>query len=354
LLGACSKEFIEIEAVCDINPAHRAQARHALVEAGGPVPRQYEDWQEMAEKERLEAVIVATPLWKHAEIAVGFLESGANVFGEKMMAYDVAGCRRMVETARSQKKILEIGYPRFSEPLYQAVHENFIRPGVLGDIHFVRLQTHRNQSWLWDEKPPFSGYNPSRWGYPTWEALANWRMHKRYSHGLVSELGSHQLSLVEWFLGSTAQSVYGTGGIYRFKDGREVNDHIHMTFNHPKGCNVELSVILSNSYGGLYEEFFGSNGTLVLSDIEGGMFFPKEDACDAAASVDGSGEVAPWKSDWDIAFRTELWEFCSAIHDGTPLLCGPERAMATATAALAGDKAIATGERVDISAGLQC
>jgi len=352
LLGGCSKEFIEIQAVCDINPAHRAQASQALVEAGGGVPRQYEDWQEMAQKERLEAVIVATPLWTHADIAMGFLQSGFNVFGEKMMAYDVPSARRMLETARTQKKILEIGYPRFSEPLYQAVYENFIRPGVLGDIHFVRLQTHRNSSWLWDEKPPYSGYNPSRWGYPTWETLANWRMYNRYSQGLVAELGSHQISLVEWFLGSTAQSVYGTGGIYRYKDGREVNDHIHMTFDHPKGCTVELSVILSNSFGGLYEEFLGSNGTLVLSDIEGGMYFPKEDVCDAEAPVDGGDETAPWKSDWDIAFRTELWEFCSAIRQGTPLLCGPERALAAATVALAGNKAIASGERVDIVAGI--
>ena len=194
LLGSCSKEFIDIQAVCDINPVHCARAIQALVEAGGRLPRQYEDWQEMAEKEKLEAVIVATPLWTHAEIAVGFLQSDISVFGEKMMAYDVASCRRMLETARGQHKLLEIGYPRFYEPLYQAVYENIVRPKVLGEIH------------------PYGGYNPSRWGYPTWEALANWRMYKRYSQGLVGELGSHQTSLAEWFLGSTAQSVYGAGG----------------------------------------------------------------------------------------------------------------------------------------------
>jgi predicted dehydrogenase len=348
LLGTCRKDFIDIQAVCDINPVHCARASQWLVEAGGKLPREYEDWQEMAEKERLEAVIIATPLWTHAEIAVGFLQAGVNVFSEKMMAYDVASCHRMLETAQSKNRLLEIGYPRFYEPLYQAVYKNIIQPKLLGDIHYVFLQTHRNNSWRWDEKPPYNGYNPSRWGYPTWESLANWRLYTRYSQGLVAELGSHQTSLAEWFLGSTAQSVYGAGGINCYKDGRQVDDHIHMTFDHPRGCTVELSVILSNSYGGLYEEFLGSNGSLILSDIEGGMFFPREEGCVIGKPAGGRDETVPWKTDWDIAFRTEIWDFCSAVRRGTPLLCGPERALVSATAALAGNKAIATRARVDI------
>jgi predicted dehydrogenase len=346
LLGACSREFIDIVAVCDINPVHREQASRTLVQAGGQAPREYENWQEMAQKEKLEVVLVATPLWTHAEIAIGFLESGMNVFGEKMMALDVASCDRMLEAARSKHKLLEIGYPRFYEPLYQAVYANMIRTRLLGDIHFVRLQTHRNNSWRWDEKPPFPGYDPSRWGYPNWESLANWRLYKRYSQGLVGELGSHQTSLAEWFLGSTAESVYGSGGIDCYKDGREVNDNIHMTFEHPKGATVELSVILSNSYDGLYEEFSGTNGTLIISDIDGGMFFPADQGVDVGGPLDGRDESSPWKTNWFIAFRTELWAFCSAVRSGTPLLCGPERARASAAVALAGNRAIENHARV--------
>jgi predicted dehydrogenase len=350
LLGACQKEFIDIQAVCDINPEHRTQATQALVQAGYKKPREYEDWQEMAQKEKLEAVIVATPLWTHAEIAIGFLQAGVNVFGEKMMAYDAASCQRMIDAAHRSHKLLEIGYPRFYEPLYQSVYKNLIQPKVLGDIHAVRLQTHRNSSWRWDGKPPFSGYDPSRWGYPNWESLANWRMYKRYSQGMIAELGSHQTSLAEWFLGSTALSVFGAGGIDCYKDGREVNDHLHLIFDHVKGCSVELSVILSNSYQGLYEEFSGTDGTLILSDIEGGMFFPKDQGSIRATPSSGRDESAPWKANWDVAFRTEIWSFCSAIRQGTPLLCGPERAMASAKVAVAGNKAVATRTRVDLTA----
>src|SRR6202012_1708128 len=134
----------------------------------------------------------------------------------------------------------------------------------------------------------------------------NWRMYTHYSRGLVGELGSHQTSLAEWFLGSTAQSVYGTGGIYRYKDGRQVDDHIFMTFEHPGNCTVELSVILSNSYGGLYEEFVGSKGTLIVSDTDGGMFFPVEGGYVGLPPIPGVDETKIWATNWDVAFRTEV------------------------------------------------
>jgi predicted dehydrogenase len=353
LLGHCLKlqKFIEVEAICDINPAHRAYASQLIAEAHGKPAHQYEDWQEMAQKEKLEAVIIATPLWTHADITVGFLNSGSHVLCEKMMAYDTPSCHRMVEASQRNHKLLEIGYPRFYEPLYQAVYRNIIQPRVIGDIHFVRLHTHRNNSWRRSEKPPSTEYNPQRWGYPTWDALANWRLYKHYSQGLVGELGSHQTSLAEWYLGSTATAVYGSGGIVCYKDGREVNDHIYMTYSHPGGCMVELSVILSNDYGGLYEELVGSKGSLIVSDIDGGMLFLNEEECgaDARTSRDEDGSL-PWSPDWNLAFRNEIWSFCSAIRDGRALLCGSQRAMTSAISALAGNQAVATRDRVEIPA----
>jgi|GEM_PF-6135281 predicted dehydrogenase len=156
--------------------------------------------------------------------------------------------------------------------------------------------------------------------------------------------------MIEWYLGSAPQSVYGSGGIYRYKDGREVDDHIYMTFDHPGGCTVELSVILSNDYGGLYEEFLGSEGSLIVSDIDGGMLLTNEEGCVEGTPNAGRDETLPWSPDWRIAFRTEIWNFCSAVRHGTPLLCGSERALRAAAIALAGNQAIDTGTRVDILA----
>jgi predicted dehydrogenase len=120
-----------------------------------------------------------------------------------------------------------------------------------------------------------------------------------------------------------------------------------MTYRHPGGCTVELSVILSNAYGGLYEEFTGSKGTLIVSDIEGGMLFLHDD--ESVATEDSYPlTLQPWSPDWNLAFRNEIASFCSAVRRGTPLLCGPQRALASAKSALAGNSAVASRERVEI------
>ena len=66
----------------------------------------------MLQKEDLEAVIMAPPLWAHADIAVGCLDAGKHVLCEKMMAWDVPSCERMRDAARKNNKVLEIGYQR--------------------------------------------------------------------------------------------------------------------------------------------------------------------------------------------------------------------------------------------------
>ncbi len=121
-----------------------------------------------------------------------------------------------------------------------------------------------------------------------------------------------------------------------------------MTFAHPNGCTVELSNILSNDFGGLYEEYLGSKGSLILSDVDGAMLFSDEEGCVEGAPVAGRDETLPWKPDWNIGYRTEIFTFCSAVRRGTPLLCGPERAIKSTAVALAGNKAMDTRTRVDI------
>ena len=54
------KEFLDLKALCDINPKRRAAAADFMVKQGWPKPHEYDDWQEMLQKEDLEAVQIAT------------------------------------------------------------------------------------------------------------------------------------------------------------------------------------------------------------------------------------------------------------------------------------------------------
>src|SRR5262245_14538397 len=171
-LKQCQKEYIDLRALCDINPGRRQTAAQNLVKSGWPQPREYDNWHEMLNKEDLEAVIIATPLWSHAEIAIGALKAGKHVLCEKMMAKSELECAQMIEAMRSNRRILKIGYQRYYNPVYQAAFNNIIKPGMLGDVYHARLVWHRNANWRRNENAPASGnFDPGKWGYPDWEHL---------------------------------------------------------------------------------------------------------------------------------------------------------------------------------------
>jgi predicted dehydrogenase len=369
LIAQCQKEFIDLKALCDINPVRRQRVAETMAGAGWPQVGQYDDWRAMLEKEDLEAVIIATPLWTHADITVGCLEAGKHVLCEKMMAKSEAECSRMIDAMRKNKRILEIGYQRYYNPIYQAAFKNIVKPGLLGDVFFARLVWHRNANWRRNENPPAANFDPSRWGYPDWEHLLNWRLYKKYSEGLVAELGSHQITAVNWFFDSAPDAAYTTGGVDRFKDGREVFDHVYSTFEYPGGRTATFSSIESNAFEDAYEMYMGTKGTLILRrEIEAYLFTEgegsttrvevsprtSEPVADSSATrpADSPGRTVnaatQTQTERNIAYRNEIAEFCSAIRTGSAVRCGPEKAMRSAIAVLTANRSAEKHARLEM------
>lgn len=374
LLGQVDPAFARVTALCDINPAQLARADEVLEKRGAPPAPHFVEYADMLREADIEAVVIATPLWTHADITTACLEAGKHVLCEKMMAWDVEGCVRMRDTARRTGLVLEIGYQRRYNAMYHAAYEGVIRRGLLGDVHLARILWHRNANWRRRGDPPSPDYDPSPWGYPDWEHLLNWRLYKRYSRGLLAELASHQVNIVNWFFGAEPEAVLGSGGIYRHRDGREVDDHVYVTFEYPGGRTAVFSSIESNAFDHYYEAFFGTKGTLILrGETEAYLFHEGSDAPDAVAitpagpgpvleasesrAADAAGPGASGgrsgQGDRLAAYRAEVSGFCSAIRAGTPLRCGPDEAMGSAIACLHALEAIERKARVPIRAGRQ-
>ncbi len=121
-----------------------------------------------------------------------------------------------------------------------------------------------------------------------------------------------------------------------------------VTYQYPGGCNLELVMILTNDFEGLYEEFNGTEGTLILSETAGPLYFPKDP--NSIHKGKDNGLTLDFWTNFEIAFRTELWTLCSAARHGTPLLCGTARGLSTTVHCLAGQEAARTQSRVEISA----
>lgn len=368
LLENAPPSHIRISAVCDIFPPNRERALQIAQQKHDPNAVAYEDYRQLLDRRDLEAVIIATPLWLHAPMTIDALQAGKHVFCEKNMAMGIEDCRKMLEAARSARKNLQIGHQRTYSPLYHEA-KALIESGEIGDIYHVRTAWHRNNDWR-RAVPEDSDFDPGPWGYPTLEHLKNWRLYEKFSLGLMAELASHQLQVVSWFAGTTPQRVYGTGGIYRFIDGREVPDHVYVTYEYPGGLTLTFSSIQSNAWDHYYEVFFGTEGTLLLSGEREALLFyeggkkeatnlkienvrgdaPVMQASESRARDAAGTAVSSTAAGFNAltAYRLELEGFAQTIRDGRPNLCPPEEGMRAAVATIMGYDAIAQKAAINI------
>jgi hypothetical protein len=177
----------------------------------------------MIQKEKLEAVVLASPLFTHADIAVACMEAGLHVLSEKMMAWDVASCERIAEAARKNRRVYEVGHQRFYNGVYQAAHEGIVKAGLLGELYHARLVWHRNGNWRRHVELPSPDYDASRWGYPSYDhpvpqktRAATWPSSRPPGRGR------------RWFFDATATAAVGSGGVF-LQGGRSLTTHVTLS-----------------------------------------------------------------------------------------------------------------------------
>ena len=363
--------YVQIVAIADINPDSLDSLEQEFAKRKKAPFKRYTDWKEMLQKEDVEAVITAPPLSAHAEITVGCLEAGKHVFCEKMMAWDDAGCDAMVAAAKKSGKVVEIGYQRYYNRIYQAAYEGIVKAGQLGDVYQARLVWNRNKNWRREmKKPPRPDFDPRPYGYEDYEHLINWRLYKKHSQGLTAELGSHMVNVSNWFFGSSPKAVIASGGVYRFKDGREVPDHIFVTFEYPDGRTVQFSSTESDPFEGNYEAFFGTKGTLIFEGEKNAYFFDHNESKGATTQIevgpktgpvmettesrppDASGRTATAAGgsgpDTGDPYKAEIHRWAAAIRTGVPVICGPEKASYSAKACIRANQALEAGKKLDV------
>jgi predicted dehydrogenase len=273
LLNAALKiPDIRFKAVCDIWPYNRTYAERLLKKySHDPVP--FEDFREMLSTvPDIDAVIVATPDFMHAEHTNYCLHAGKHVYCEKLMANTVENARSMVVTARETGKLLQIGHQRRSNPRYQHAREKVINEAhLLGQITNINGQWNRSVSadLGWPEKFALSEAVLQKYGYANMHEFRNWRWFKKYAGGPISDLGAHQIDIYNWFLGTTPGSVMAGGGADYYKN-HEWYDNVMAIYEFPTAqgpVRAFYQVLTTTSAGGGYNEYFmGTEGSLKMSE----------------------------------------------------------------------------------------
>jgi predicted dehydrogenase len=276
LLESCQKiPNVRITALCDIWTEYKQKQASGRLRIYGHVHNTYTDYQEMLEKEKgkLDAAIVATPDFWHADHATACLKAGLHVYCEKEMANTLEDARRIARIARESGKLLQVGHQRRSNPRYLFSYRKLLREAaLLGRITTVNGQWNRSRQEP-QTIPARYAIPPQtleRYGYRSMEQFLNWRWYRGLGGGPIVDLGSHQIDIFNWFLNARPRSVMASGGTdYYSKDTHEWYDNVMAVYEYPTaGGTVRAfyQTLTTNNFGGYYEVFLGDQGSLEISE----------------------------------------------------------------------------------------
>jgi predicted dehydrogenase len=139
-----------VEMIADSSPAalHRAAQRH-------PAARLTNDAMEMISDPAVDAILIATPVSSHFDLAMAALKAGKHVLVEKPIAESSARAAMLVDEAAKRDRVLQVDHTFVHTPAVQAI-KGLIDTGELGDIYYydstrVNLGIfQRDVSVIWD------------------------------------------------------------------------------------------------------------------------------------------------------------------------------------------------------------
>jgi len=222
------------------------------------------DYREVIARKDIDAVIIATPDHWHAPIAIEAMKSGKDVYCEKPMTRAVEEARKFYETAQATNRVVQIGSQTTSSDQWWKARKA-IEDGMIGQLLMSQGSYHRNSiegEWNWpiDQNAGPEGKGDDYIDWKMWLGAApkrpynadrffRFRKYWDYSGGIATDLFYHVVAPLNicWGEAQFPHKVMASGGVYVFKDGREVPDTFHLIAEFPKGHSLVLSSSMANS-----------------------------------------------------------------------------------------------------------
>jgi predicted dehydrogenase len=216
---------VDVVSLCDVDSRMLAAAADTVAgrQASGKKPRTFADYREMLAERDLDLVLVATPDHWHALPTIAALEAGADVYVQKPVGVDVVECQAILDAAKRNERVVQVGLQRRSTPHLIEARDRIIREGRLGKIAYVEIYCYyhmRNRRNPPDTAPPehldyemWTGPAPMR-PYNELVHPRGWRGFMEYCNGIVGDMCVHMLDMVRWMLDlGMPLRISSTGGI---------------------------------------------------------------------------------------------------------------------------------------------
>ncbi len=305
---------VECVGVCDLYDSRHEAAQEA-VKKQVPATRNY---REILDNKDIDAVIVAVPDHQHRRMVVDAVAAGKDVYCEKPMSHTVEDGFAMVDAVEKNNRMMQVGSQRVSSIVYAKGREIFAS-GALGEVCFIQASLDRNSpggAWVYpipsDASEKTIDWNAFLVGAPQrpFDAARffRWRCFSDYGEGLAGDLFVHLLSGIHFVSGidEVPQRAQSTGGLFRWKDGRDFPDLIETAYTYPN-FRVSLSCNLNNESGELIR-FFGTKGTLEIANQT--LTFTPQDTAPRPETYSTKG--------WPARLRNEYWAKWAADNPAPP------------------------------------
>ena len=312
-------EQAELELLCDSRPeALRAiAARH-------PGVRTTANYSEVLSDPKVDAVMIATSVGSHHELAMAALRAGKHVFVEKPLATSSADAREMIALAEQEHLVLMPGHTFLYSPPVTKIKE-LIDAGELGEIYFIS------------------------------SSRVNLGLHQP-DVSVVWDLGPHDFSILHYWLGHLPSKISAFSRSCIIPGLPDVA-FIELAFPSETIAHVELSWL---SPGKLRRTaIVGSQKMVVYDDMaaetvkifDSGAVLPDPATFDEYRLSYRTGDIVSPRIDATEPLAIELADFCNAIRTGETPRSSPQIGLDVVRTIEAVERSfLAEGARVELEA----
>lgn len=256
----------EIIAICDLykpraNDAARAAANIDRQDSKSfnkqPV-KKYASYKQLIADPMVDAVVIATSDHWHAPITIEAANAGKHVYCEKALTHNLEDVFTVRNAVVNNRITFQLGHQNRQAENYIR-SQQIVKAGLLGHINLVETSTNRNSNngaWLYNI-PKSANINNVDWQQFIREGnrpfnkehFFRWRLFWDYSTGLAGDLLTHEYDCINQILEmGIPEKVTASGGIYHWKDKREVPDVFQVMMEYPdRGMSIMYSASQANS-----------------------------------------------------------------------------------------------------------
>lgn len=261
-------------ALADVARFRTDHVAKVVVAADQERPDCFLDHRKLLDMKGVDCVILAVPDHHHRDMLIATVQAEKDVYVEKPLTRTLDEGKEMIEAVRRAERVVQVGNQRHSGSHWKRCRD-IIQSNDFGDLVWAKVWDCRN----WIRKDPFAPprtFTKDDAKSIDWDAFLgrapqrefnamrywSWRWFWDYAGGLMTDIGAHQLDIVQWLGGVDApKSVVANGGNYHFKHW-ETPDIIHGVWDYGK-FTATFAVQFVNGADGVGAAFYGTRMTLV-------------------------------------------------------------------------------------------